>query len=671
MQQALTSISKAKTALEREEERINELLGDNDGHGYIGPRAPTLPPVTYSMQPNEFVPAALRYQGAKVTPASPDIFDIELDGHKERIHLTADGNDKVGRSFAPGSPAFSTLVQKTIATGLHAVLDVDTTSSNKAERAAQSWIQNFGGELEGLEVIGGRRWFGGSILVRARATVAHDSYERVIEVPCSPRRNLNPPDFHADTMKPLEHVIKSVRTAFGISSDQIVSTANQDPAISEFSRFYIERRAQEVASAGGDERKRKKLEDDFTPRLSFTTVGAEGALLRDVKLRAKYKLEGVGGYADELIIVPSSEKITSAPALENCEMTAKQVPASCLSECSVTHKKVIRHRLIRSDFSGRMALPEKMVLCEKSRKRAIEDEVEVSAVTGRQIARQLLKACPVTDKFAEQEHFGRCDFTGVEVLCSELHRSEISGKYYRSDEGVRSAASGLSGHRSEFVTCFETRQPITLSEAEHCAKTGRYVRLGLLHECEESGMRVLSSELGRSTVSGKRVLKTLLVTSSLSGAAMLESESVRATPGSYCLPSEARECPWSGIVSHPDDLRTCELTGLRLHFQFVDARQSRLEPLLQLLDGVKHDADAPELWERAEAKAAQIAGSGEWRVEAASLSPNRSRVAVIAKVQTWFGLRSHYAGFVFETSSGSILGRIASGKRGSSGWSAM
>ena len=53
----------------------------------------------------------------------------------------------------------------------------------------------------------------------------------------------------------------------GIDAEKLSSTAALDDAIAEFSRFYMERREQEIRSAGDDERKRQKLRDEFTPRL--------------------------------------------------------------------------------------------------------------------------------------------------------------------------------------------------------------------------------------------------------------------------------------------------------------------------------------------------------------------------------------------------------------------
>lgn len=670
MQKAIQSISEAKETLEREEQRLDELLGA-DGKGYVGPRAPTLPPLEHSMSLRDFVVAALKNLGAKVTQTASDLFEVEQDGFRERIRLSENqDSDAKGSNYVPGSPAFVTLVQKSIATGVHSVRDLDTAPSDNAEEVARTWVKEFGGEFQGIEFVGARRWFSGSMLVRTRATVAHDSYERIVEVPFGPRGIASPHDFNRDALKPLERVIESIESSLGVPSQQITTAAKHDPAITEFSRFYLERRVQEIASAGGDERKRKKLEEDFTPRLSFTVVGAKGGVLREVKLRAKYRLDGEGDYDDELIVVPTTNRVSNAPPLEVCETTGKQAPVSCLGECAITGKRTLRHKLVKSEISGRAALPEKSLFCEQSHKRVLEDEVATSSVTGRKIAKQFLKASAVSGKLGEAEYFGRCEFSGVDALQPELVRSEISGKLFRGDERFKSATSELMGHRSEFVTCHETRQTIALSEAEQCAKTGHYVRQGILQECEETGSRVLPEELARSAVSGKRVLKSLLVASRLSGAAMLESEAVRSSSGKFCLPTEARECMWGGQLSHPDDLRTCDLTGLPIHFQFVAPGTSRLEPLVQLLEGVRHDQAIPDSWERASIKASAIVGSGKWRIIGAILSPNHGRAAIVAEVRTLLGLKTRNAGFVFEPASGSILGRIALGKRGHRGWTA-
>jgi hypothetical protein len=80
-------------------------------------------------------------------------------------------------------------------------------------------------------------------------------------------------------------------------------------------------------------------------------------------------------------------------------------------------------------------------------------------------------------------------------------------------------------------------------------------------------------------VSGKRVMAENLVSSSLSNAVFLENEGIRSAYGKFCAPIEAKRCQWSGAATHPDDLRTCALLGLSVHFQYLSDESRRLQPL--------------------------------------------------------------------------------------------
>ena len=113
-------------------------------------------------------------------------------------------------------------------------------------------------------------------------------------------------------------------------------------------------------------------------------------------------------------------------------------------------------------------------------KRVLKDEAELSAVRGRLVASAYLRTSALGGKHAEPEHFGQCDFTQDIFLNTELVRSEVSSKRHNVDEQRRSVVSGKVGHKSEFLLCHETRQPLLPSEAEQCDNTGEYVRPGVL-----------------------------------------------------------------------------------------------------------------------------------------------------------------------------------------------
>jgi hypothetical protein len=286
------------------------------------------------------------------------------------------------------------------------------------------------------------------------------------------------------------------------------------------------------------------------------------------------------------------------------------------------------------------------------------------------VASSLLKTSALSGKRAEPSHFGRCDFTQVEVLDTELAISEVSGKRYRVDEQMRSALSGKTGHKQEFLACHETRQPLAVSEAERCEVTGKHVRPGILEPCAVTRKRVLPSELERCTATGKRALKRLLVTSSLSEARILEEVAVRSAAGRYCSPVEAKPCFWSGGRFHPDDLRVCELTGLPIHFEHVTMGNTpRLQPLVDLLNGIKRTADESPMWDMVKSRVTEELGKGRYRLEAAVQSPDRRHLAVCFEVRTWLGLRAHQAGLLYDITDHSIIGRVAQGRRTSEGWS--
>src|SRR5439155_23383950 len=146
-----------------------------------------------------------------------------------------------------------------------------------------------------------QRCFEGTAVVRVRATVAHDSYERLVEVSCSPAEH------HAQAgrsgLGPLSPTIENP-SALGLNVVSLADAAKLDGAISEFSRFYLERRAQEMQAAGGDERKQKKLEDEFTPRLEMTLVALEGKLHRQLEVKAQYKFDAESEYLSTLTVTP-------------------------------------------------------------------------------------------------------------------------------------------------------------------------------------------------------------------------------------------------------------------------------------------------------------------------------------------------------------------------------
>ncbi|WP_146006689.1 hypothetical protein [Bradyrhizobium forestalis] len=168
---------------------------------------------------------------------------------------------------------------------------------------------------------------------------------------------------------------------------------------------------------------------------------------------------------------------------------------------------------------------------------------------------------------------------------------------------------------------------------------------------------------------GKRALKRYFVSSSLSGLRLLEQIAQRSSTGTFCTPTERRTCAWSGRAAHPDDIRTCDLTGLSIHIEFMTPNAPyRLQPLIEILNGVRRNSDGIETWPEVANQLASAKNGGKYRVEAAIISPDNRHLATSSESRALLGLRVNQVGALYEVSTKSIIGRICVGKRGKDGW---
>ncbi len=657
------SITEAKVELEREEKNINSMLGGSDGAIDLGPKCPKFPPPIYSMDAKTFALKGLESRGARLSQQS-GVYVVSLDGRKEMIRFEDDAKTSTeGTLCRPGAPFFEKLVNGITASGQHQIEDVDKDATALTKEFATKWVSNFS-SMNSFRIEEALRCFEGKALLRVRATVAHDSYERLIEVPCKSEGRQNPT---LDALQPMGNYLEDP-AALRLPAETLSAKAIEDPAISEFCRFYQERLADEINAAGNDDRKRKKLEDDFTPRLAIELVGLEGTVYRELKAHISYTV-GESPYESFLNLIPSKNELLNPPSMGTCVLTNTTVPTDCLGRCKISSSVALRQLLKRSEISGRLALPEHMVTCAYSGKQVLSDEVEKSAVTGQQIASSLLKTSAISGKRAEPNLFAQCEFTSVEVLKSELIQSQVSEKKYRNDEQSRSTVSGKTGHKSEFITCAETGQALILTEAERCETTGKTVIPGILEKCELSGKKVLPSELEKCAVTGKKYLRRFMVTSNISGSKMLEQEAIKATSGKFCLPSEAKPCVWSGRKTHPEDLKTCKLTGAEFHPEFIKSNGSTIfEKMSALLDGNLRKTNKTDLWDEIGKKASVLFRGGDCKVEAAELSPDAKCLAVSMEVRTWLGMKVRHAGALYSIQDKEIVGRTSLGKRNVKGW---
>lgn len=655
------SIADAKKKLEQEEGNINALLGGAEPD--LGPQCPQLPDTVRSMDVRSFVISALTKFGAQLTQQPHGALLSILDGRTELIRFDNENSGLTSILYAQGTPAFERLVSKITNSNLHNVIDEDLNPIELSEEIACKWVNSFNATFQQISVVESFRCFEGVALLRVRVNVAHDSYERLVEIECIPSDHVC---IYKNGHEPILEYSNDPSN-FGVVLDKLQLKAMQDPGISEFCRFYIERKTHEIMSAGNNERKRKKLEDDFTPRIEISLVGLEGKVRKILRINTNYSFDIGPQYTSIIEICPSIQKILKSPQLEKCAQTDLAVPKDCLSKCEITGNHFLKHFLAKSDISNRLALPEYIVICSLSGKNVLKDEVSVSAVSGELVISSLLKTSHLSGKKAEPKYFAKCDFTGVELLEDELMISQISNKKFRKDEIRTSTISGKSGHVSEFILCSLTKQSLLESESEKCEFTGKVVIPGLLEKCNVSGLRVIPSELEKSDLSGGNALKKYFVCSNISNLRFFENEGIRSAKGHYCSPSESKLCNWNGQKYHPEDLVTCELTGLQFYYDNITTSGYKsLEPLNVLLNGIYRYTEMSEYWDDISLKASQLLGINNCKVEFAKLSPNGNCLAVTLEVKTWGGLKTRQAGLIF--TNGNIIGKVVLGKRENNLW---
>lgn len=665
IRKAAKSIADAKVELEKQEKEIDAMFGEMDGQSHVEISVPDLPVIQRSKDSRTFVLEALASLGTHLVERNPNLYEVDDEGRRYLISFDeSEAAAQAALFYGPGTAAFNRLASRITASGVHLVSDVDDSALAKAELISSDWVRSFDGQFVKATLRTAKRSFAGTALVRVRATVAHDSYERLLEIPCDQRDHWGPESPNA--MSAVSDPIVDLKS-LGIDATQVVERSRSDQGISDFCRFYTERKVQELAAAGTDARKLKKIEDDFTPRLEIVSVGLQGAVLRKLKLDVDYRFDADGVYSSELEIIPSRNDLVSAPDV-NTYAPDKRAPVDALGQCAYSKRLDLKHRLVRSAISDRYALPEYTGICTISGKRVLVDELCKSDLTGHLALPSLLKVSAASSKRGEPEFFGTCEFTQSEVLKSELEVSQVSGRKFRRDQEAVSFVSGKNGHQSEFVFTSEPREVLLPSEAETCEVTGKVVRAGTLLKCEITGKNVIPSELEKSAVSRKMALKTLFVASSLSGARVLESEALVSASGKYCLVREAKPCLWSGQKFHPDDLRACQLTGITAHFEYMTTSGgSCLEPLMNLLKGISRKSEMATDWPLIVRNVSQFLDK-KTRIEAAELSPSKEMLAVCLETKNWLGLNTRQAGITYSLRDNAVTGRVVIGKRNQVSW---
>src|SRR5271156_3407261 len=203
---------------------------------------PHLPTAVKSMDFQPFVLAALSSSGNRLSRQPDGTYVCEREGKMDRISFD-DANSHNAVVYRPGTSAFGRLVSGIAAAGQHRVQDLDDNASPKAQSLAKEWIEGFGGAFRSAQVQDVARSFAGTALVRVRAAVAHDSYERLVNVTVPPDGYWVPAG--PTGASPISDPLKSP-DAVGVSTAALIDQSIADKGVNEFCRFYIDRRKQEL-----------------------------------------------------------------------------------------------------------------------------------------------------------------------------------------------------------------------------------------------------------------------------------------------------------------------------------------------------------------------------------------------------------------------------------------
>ncbi len=576
---ARESIDRAKRHLEEQHQEMDDTLGSLDALHRAGPSMPKLKRLTPTVPAKDFVLRAKQAEGVQIEKIDEEIYQFQLAGYGREL-ATFDENAASAWSgqavfmgmapklYLPGKPPFEKLTQHWVDESGHFVRDFCPWSARLAEKIARGWCATIpGAEFLEAEFTATRTAFQGSATVKARASNAVDSYEKLIKGKLQPKGHASHPVPCANEELVKEEILPSeILPNFRPAVARVVEA---DLDIGEFCRFYEARRQGEAEKTGGDPRKLHKVNTDFTPMVFAEVVALQGSRYEVGEMTVRFTLDGTWKYQFSLDVIPATGQILQDPPREACAATNRVMPKSCLGTCDVSKKVVLKHLLVRSEVSGRFGLSQYAVMCSSSGRCVLEDEVARSALTGKVVAASLLKRSPVSQRLGLPEDFARCEVTGIEVLRDELTQSQVSCRLFRVDEKIISAVSGTVGHRSEFILCQESGQPILPSESGRSDVSGRVVRKDLLHQsakppgrlgtgdefvqCASTGQWLLRDEVTRSVVSGKWLDRDLLRPS--------------ARSGQLALPEELVTCEESGAALLPAETGRCTLTG-----KLVDSR---------------------------------------------------------------------------------------------------
>ncbi len=653
-QQSANSIELAQKTLAEQEKTINSLLGDMDDSGIVGPRSPDLPQLKRSMSAREFALKALTSLGGELLLGANHTGSLKLGGRTISVALDGAPEDLEGYvNYRPGGTAFDRLTEHLSKPAVHLVQIHHPGEFDRLRSTVSDWVKQFSGSVTNVSRKSFLASFSGSADIRAKAFVAHDSYETIISVPCQKADHVSVFDI-SGIKNPIVENAEQLGMHLGMLGEAVMA----DPGISEFCRFYSERRDDELRAANGDDRKVRKLDDEFTPRVESILIGATGETELTCEVEVTYRIASNREYRSKMLLDSRGTKILEAPGLEMCSVTSSKVPAEALGYCTISGKRCLDELLVTSEFTGAKMLPEFAVKCAVSGKVAARAETEVSSTTGLTVHTSNLRTSALSGSKAELSECVTCDFTNSIVLKSEALKSDFSHRLLRSDRARKSSVTGKVGDESEIRTCRFSGNTFLPGEGKKCELTNEEVAPGALARCSVSGKMVLPSELLKCAVTGAVGLKEHMVRSSVSDDTLLRSIARESLKGTYCAPNEERYCLWSNALWHPDDLGKCSISACVVHSDYLIGDPPELEDYRTFITTNYLSQDGKRFWGLIEGDIRTLTGNKDTEVVTALLSPGEKTLACRATLRSFFGLRKKVVTFLYSLEERKIKGKL-------------
>jgi SNF2 family DNA or RNA helicase len=191
----LASIENAKALYEEEQMQVDRQLGQLDAMHHEGPRMPQLATVKPRLTEKDFVLRALERSEGTLTK-DRDLFRYSRAGYAPEIvcfdtqtqrGLPRDpgiaGGPKVGL-YRSGQPAYERLVSEWSRKGNSLVRDVRLVDDVCIEEIICRWGEelNLSVEVEKVKVRSSEERFAGKFAARTAAMVAHDKYEKLVDI---------------------------------------------------------------------------------------------------------------------------------------------------------------------------------------------------------------------------------------------------------------------------------------------------------------------------------------------------------------------------------------------------------------------------------------------------------------------------------------------------------